>query len=99
MGNPMTPCDIISVYTKMNENFKGGINNVMLRNNDPVDSHYHQRCVDNRHWSWTHASVRGKPIRENGRFGCVVTPSYLISTRFFMSTIIVLQDLLELDFL
>ena len=70
----MTPCDIICVYTKMNENFKGGINNVMLRNNDPVDSRYHQRCVDNRHWSWTHVSVRGKPIREKGRFGCVDTP-------------------------
>ena len=74
VGNPMTPCDIICVYTKMNENLKGGINNVMLRNNDPVDSRYHQRCVDNRHWSWTHASVRGKPIREKGRFGCLDTP-------------------------
>ena len=66
VGNPMTPCDVICVYTKMNENFKGGINNVMFRNNDPVDSCYHQRCADNRHWSWTHASVRGKPIREGG---------------------------------
>ena len=73
-GNPITSCDIIRVYTKMNENFKGGINNVMLRNNDPVDSRDHQRCVDNRHWSWTHASVRGKPIREKGRFGCMDTP-------------------------
>ena len=57
VGDPMTPCDIIPVYTKMNENFKGGLNNVMPRNNDPVDSRYHQRCVDNRHWSWTRASV------------------------------------------
>ena len=46
VGDPMTPCDIIHVYTKMNENFKGGINNVMLRNNDPVDSRYHERCVE-----------------------------------------------------
>ena len=69
----MTPCDIIPVYTKMNENFKGGINNVILRNNDPVDSRYHQRCVDNRHWLWTRASVREKPIREKGRFGCLDT--------------------------
>ena len=68
VSNPMTPCDVICVYTKMNENFKGGINNVMLRNNDPVDSCYHQR------WSWTHTSVCGKPIREKGRFGCVDTP-------------------------
>ena len=73
VGNPMTPCDIIPVYTKMNENFKGGINNVMLRYNDPVDSRYHQWCMDNRHWSWTRASVRGKPIREKGRFGCLDT--------------------------
>ena len=73
-GNPITLCDIIRVYTKMNENFKGGINNVMLRNNDPIDSRDHQRCVDTRHWSWTHASVRGKPIREMGRFGCMDTP-------------------------
>ena len=74
VGNPMTPCDIISVYTKMNEKFKGGINNVMLRNNDPVDSRYHQRWVDNRHWSWTHTSVHAKPIWEKGRFGCMETP-------------------------
>ena len=38
MGNPMTPCDVICVYTKMNENFKGGIDNVMHWNNDPVDT-------------------------------------------------------------
>ena len=74
MGNPVTPCDVIRVYTKMYENFKGGINNVMFRNNDPVYSRYHQRCADNRHWSWAHTSVRGKPIREKGRFGCVDTP-------------------------
>ena len=73
VGHPMKPCDIIPVYTKMNENFKGGLNNVMPRNNDPVDSRYHQRCVDNRHWSWTRASVCGKPIREKGRFGCLDT--------------------------
>ena len=34
MGNPVTPCDVIRVYTKMNENFKGGIDNVMIKNND-----------------------------------------------------------------
>ena len=74
VGNPMTLCDVISVYTKMNENFKGGIDNVMLGNNDPIYSCYHQRCVDNRHWLWTHTSVREKPIREKGRFGCVNGP-------------------------
>ena len=40
VGNPVTPCDVIRVYTKMNENFKGGINNVMRRSNDPVDSRF-----------------------------------------------------------
>ena len=45
----MRPYDTISVYTMINENFKGGVNNVMLRNKDPVDSRYHQRCVDNTH--------------------------------------------------
>ena len=69
----MTPCDIIPVYTKMNENFKGGLNNVMTSYNDPVDSRYHQRCLDNIHWSWIRASVCGKPIREEGRFGCLDT--------------------------
>ena len=74
VGNPVTPCDVIRVYTKMNENFKGGINNVMIRSNDPVDSRHLQRCADNGHRSLTHTSVRGKPIREKGRFGCVDTP-------------------------
>ena len=70
----MTPCDVIPLYTMMNENFKGGLNNVMPRNKDPVDSRYHQRCVDNRHWPWTRASVCEKPIRERGRFGCWDSP-------------------------
>ena len=74
VGNPVTPCDVIRVYTKMNENFKGGTDNVMIRNNDPIDSRYHQRCADNGHRSLAHASVRGKPIREKGRFGYVDTP-------------------------
>ena len=74
VGNPVTPCDVIHVYTKMNENYNGGINNVMIRNNDPVDSRHLQRCADNGHQSLTHASVRGKPIREKGLFRCVDTP-------------------------
>ena len=74
MGNPVTPCDVIRVYTKMNENFKGGINNVMTRSNDPVDSCHLQRCADNGHRSLAHASVCGKPIREKGWFGSVDTP-------------------------
>ena len=49
VGNPMTPSDIIPVYTKMNENFKGGLNNDMTSCNDPVDSRYHQRGVDIGH--------------------------------------------------
>ena len=74
VGNPVTPCDAIRVYSKMNENFKGGINNVMIRSNHPVDSRHLQRCADNGHRSSAHASVRGKPIREKGRFGSVNTP-------------------------
>ena len=36
--------DVIPVYVWMKENFKGGLNNVMLRNKAPVDSRYHQRA-------------------------------------------------------
>ena len=74
VGDPMMPCDAIPVYTMMNENFKGGLNNVMPRNKDPVDSRCHQRCVDNRHWQWTRATVCEKPIRERGRFECLDSP-------------------------
>ena len=49
VGNPVTPCDVIRVCTKMNETFKGGIDNVMIRHNYPIDSRYHQRCADNGH--------------------------------------------------
>ena len=66
--------DAMSVYVMINENFKGGLNNVMLRNKDPVDSHYHQRCVDNRYDTGTRASVYKKPIRVRGRFGYLNSP-------------------------
>ena len=72
VGVPMRPYDAISVYMMMNENFKGGLNNVMLRIKDPVDSRYHQRYVDNKHE--TRASVNNKPIRVKGRFGCLYSP-------------------------
>ena len=74
MGDPMKPYDAISVYGMMNENFKGGLNNVMLRNKDPVDSRCHQRCVDNRHAMGTRASGNDKLIRVKGRFGCLYSP-------------------------
>ena len=74
MGDPMKPYDAISVYGMMNEKFKGGLNNVMLRNKDLVDSRYHQRCMDNRHETGTRASVNDKPIRMKGRFGCLYSP-------------------------
>ena len=32
VGNPVRPCDVIQVYTKMKENFTGGMNNVVMRN-------------------------------------------------------------------
>ena len=74
VGDPMTPCDVIPVYAMMNGNFKGGLSSVMLRNKDPVDSHYHQRCVDNSHRPGTRASVCEQPIRDRGRFGCSDSP-------------------------
>ena len=45
VGVPMRPYDAISVYMMINENFKGGLNNVMLRIKDPVDSCYHLSSV------------------------------------------------------
>ena len=74
VGDPMTPSDVIPVYAMMNGNFKGSLNNVMLRNKDPVDSRYHQPCVDNRHRPGTRASMCQKPIRDRGRFGCLDSP-------------------------
>ena len=74
VGNPVWPCDVIRVYTKMNGNFKGGMDSVVMRSDDPVDSRYLQRWADDRHRSLEHASVRGKQIREKGQFGCVDTP-------------------------
>ena len=44
VGDPMGPYDAISVYMMINESFKGGVGNVMLRNRDLVDGRYHQRC-------------------------------------------------------
>ena len=73
VGNPVTPCDVMRVHTKMKENIKGGKNNFMIRSNDPVDSHHLQRCADNGRRSLAHAPVRGEPIREKGRFRCVDT--------------------------
>ena len=48
VGNPVMPCDVVRVYTKMKENFKDGIDNVMMGSNDPVDSRHILRCVANR---------------------------------------------------
>ena len=70
----MTPCDVIRVYTKMNWNFKGGTNNVMIKYNDIVDSRRLQQCTDDNHSSLAHTSARNKQIREKGRLGYVDTP-------------------------
>ena len=67
LGSPMMLCDVIRVYTKMNRNFKGGMNNVMMKYNDMVDSRRLQQCADNNHSSLAHTSARDKPIREKGR--------------------------------
>ena len=72
--NPVTPCDVIRVYKKMNGNFKGGMDNMLMRSDDPVYSRYLQRCADDGHRSLKYASVPGKPIRAKGQFECVHTP-------------------------
>ena len=74
MGDPVRPYDVIPVYLRIKENFKGGLNNVILMNKAPVDSSYHQRGRDNRRVKWTRASVNNKPIRVWGRFGCLYSP-------------------------
>ena len=74
LGNPMTLFDVIRLYVKMNQNFKGGIDNVMIEYNDTVDSRGLQRCADGHHSSLAHALARDKPIREKGRFGYVGAP-------------------------
>ena len=43
LSNLMTPCDVIRLYAKMNRNFKGGLDNVMIEYNDTVDSRGLQR--------------------------------------------------------
>ena len=51
VGNPVWLCDVIRVYTKMIGNFKGVMDSVVMRSDDPVDSRYLQRCVDDGHRS------------------------------------------------
>ena len=74
VGDPVRPYDVIRVYLRIKENFKGGLNNVMLMNQALVDSSHHQRGEDNRRVKWTRASVNNKPIRVWGRFGCLNSP-------------------------
>ena len=89
LGNPMMPCDVIRLCAKMNRNFKGGIDNVMIEYNDTVDSRGLQRCTDGHRSSLAHALARDKPIREKGRFGYVGAPvtdaNWLYGARFFSS--------------
>ena len=58
----------------MKEDFKGGLNKVMLMKKAPVDSRYHQRGGDNRQVRRTRTSVDNRPIRVWGRFGCLYSP-------------------------
>ena len=74
VGDPVRPYDVIPLYMWMKENFKGGLNKVMLMNKAPVDSRYHQRGGDNRQVRRTRASVNNRPIRVWGRFGCLYSP-------------------------
>ena len=70
VGDPVRLYDVIPVYMWMKDNFKGGLNNVMLMNKAPVDSRYHQRGGDNRQVRRTRASVNNRPISVwGGRFG------------------------------
>ena len=73
VGDPVRPYDVIRVYLRIKENFQGGVNNVMLRNKDPVDSRYHQRCMYNKHEMGTYASVN-RQISVKGQFGCLYSP-------------------------
>ena len=66
LGNSMMPCDVIRVYAKMNWNFKGGMNNVMIKYNDTVDSRRLQQCAVDNHSSLAHTSAHAKPIRRRG---------------------------------
>ena len=74
LSNPMTLCDVIRLCARMNRNFKGGIDNVMMEYNDTVDSRGLQWCADGHHSPLAHALARDKPIRAKGRFGYVGTP-------------------------
>ena len=74
VGDTVRLYDVIPVYMWMKENFKGGLNKVMLMNKAPVDRRYHQRGGDNRQVKRTRASVNNRPIRVWGRFGCLYSP-------------------------
>ena len=69
MCNPGTPGDVIRVHRKMTGNFKCGMNNMLSRSIDPVDSRYLQWRADDGHRSLRHVSVPDKPIREGGGGG------------------------------
>ena len=61
----------------MTGNFKCGMNNMLSRGIDPLDSRYPQGRADNGHHSLRHVSVPvflHKPIREGRQFGCADTP-------------------------
>ena len=67
----MTLCDVICLYAKMNRNFKGGLDNVVIAYTDRVDNPGLQWCADGRRSSLVCYSARDKPIRVTGRFGSV----------------------------
>ena len=72
--NLMTLCDANCLCAKMNRNFKGGLDNVMIEYNDTVDSRGLQRCADGQRSSLAHSSAYDTPIRETGRLGYGCTP-------------------------
>ena len=74
LGDPVRLYDVIRVYLQIKENFKGGLDNVMVTHKAPVDSSHHLRGEDNRRLKRTRASVNNKPIRVWGRFGCLDSP-------------------------
>ena len=59
LSNLMTPCDVIRLCAKMNRNFKGGLDNVMIEYNDTVDRDYMTRL---RALLPTPPSTNGEPV-------------------------------------
>ena len=72
--NRMTPFDATRLCVKMNQDFKGGFDNVRTRYNDTVDSRGLTQCADGQQCLLVHFSTGDTPIRETRRLGSYYTP-------------------------